>query len=206
MIRPNNTYATLLTESGKFSETVRRLISLGIIDQVFPFFGTLQNQTHSAKHPHADITLVGGIVERLENLEIIIGDKLKDIHDELTPEQQAGIRIALTCKDIPTIVEISLPDYFMTIEKIHPTLPDGLACAKHLMEKGTILFHCSGMDDWYDQRELKRIALEIGTPGQLDMMLVYTCAALDYGKNNYHHKSRWDKTFSLYHALKEELE
>lgn len=62
------------------------------------------------------------------------------------------------------------------------------------------------MDDWYDERELKRIAAQIGTLDNLNALLVCTCALFDYGKPEYHHKSQWDKIFQLYYALKEEME
>lgn len=36
MIAPHEKYAQLMTETGDFSETVRRLRSLGIVGQIFP--------------------------------------------------------------------------------------------------------------------------------------------------------------------------
>jgi hypothetical protein len=82
-------------------------------------------------------------VERLENLETLIEGTLKDIYEGLSQEKQAGIRIALTCKDIPKIAEVSLDAYFTTMKKLHSHLPDGLACAEHIMKRDTILFQCS---------------------------------------------------------------
>lgn len=206
MTEPSEKYAQLTLEAGNFSETVRRLRLLGIIEQVFPSFNALENQTFPPKHRHANINRIGGVLGRLENLEHIIKKDLKDIHDTLTREQQAGIRIALTCKDIPTFAEITRTDYFWNLKKIHSSIPEWIKIAEHLVRKHRILFDCARMDDWNDERELKRIATEIGSLDNLKALLVYTCAMLDYGKTGYHHKSLWDKTFALYHALYAEME
>jgi uncharacterized protein YbcI len=63
-------------------------------------------------------------MKRLENLESIIGEDLKDIYEALSAEQQAGIRIALTCKDIPTFAEITRANYFKTLQQIHQSIPE----------------------------------------------------------------------------------
>lgn len=112
MTGPNKKYAQLMTETGDFAETVRRLRSLGIIDQLFPQFSVLENQTYNPKHRHANITRVGRVLERLDNLKHTTDGDLKDIYETLSPKQQAGIRIALICKDIPTIAEVSRAQYF----------------------------------------------------------------------------------------------
>ena len=88
MTAPNDKYAKLIIGRGKFSETIRRLISLGIIDQVFPCFSSLQDQTYHPKHRDARITPVGRILERLENFERIIQSEIKNMYDTLSLEQQ----------------------------------------------------------------------------------------------------------------------
>lgn len=75
------------------------------------------------------------------------------------------------------------------------------------MRKHKILFNCAHHDDWIDERELRRIATEVGSSLEfLNILLVYTCAILDYGKTEYFHKALWDKTFDLYYALHTEME
>lgn len=78
--------------------------------------------------------------------------------------------------------------------------------AQFLVEKHRILFDCAQIDDWNDPHELIRIVREIGTSCHLDALLIYTCAMLDYGKDEYYPKYHWDKAFSLYYTLKEALE
>lgn len=177
-----------------------------LIEHVFPEFNILKNKTYNHTHRHAHTTRIGRVIERLENLENIIEWDLKDLYDGLNVEEQAGIRIALTCRDIPTLAEVSQRDYFQNLKKLYPSLNGATETAEHLIKKHRILFDCSLVDDWYDKRELEREATEIGTVSQLDAQLIYTCAMLDYGKTEYYTKYQWDKTFSLYHALKEELE
>lgn len=198
----------------------------GIIENVFPQFNVIKSKTYHHTHRHADINRIGRVMKRLENLEniskehpnkdiiidrhldadIITDRYIRDIYGELTMDELAGIRIALTCKDIPTFAEIYRKDYFQNLGILHPSLVSAIGIAEHLVRKHRILFDCALIDDWYDKRELERIAKEIGSLSQLDALLVYTCAMLDYGKAEYYTKSQWGKVFTLYRALKEELE
>lgn len=205
MTHGNEKYSQIVSETGNFGETVRRMRSMGIIDNLFPWFSLLENQTYSPKHRHADINQVGRIMVKLENLGIHAEKSLKDIYATLSHQQQAGIRIALVCNEIPTIAEVSRRDYFKNLKDIHPTLWEGIDIAEYLVEKNLMLFDCSHMDDWIDERELKRIAREIESLDRLNALLIYTCAELDYDKTEYFHKSLWDKTFALYYALEKEI-
>lgn len=185
---------------------MRRLIRLGLAQEVFPFFDELKNQMYPPKHRHAHLMRVGRVVERLENLEIVSGKVVKDQYENLTIDQKMGIRIALVCRDIPKFAEISVEDYFRGFTERYPDLERALTTSHHLIRKHRILFECAQSDDWNDMDELKRIAHEIGSSADLDAILVYTCAMLDYGKPEYYQNCSWDKTFSLYYALKEYME
>lgn len=206
MTGPNQKYALLMQEGGKFSTTVRRLMRLGLIQDAFPCFDALKNQTYPAKHRHAHLTREGRVIERLENLEVVSGKVVKDQHEHLSRDERMGVRIALVCKDIPAFAEVSMQDYFRLLEERYPQLQKALTTAHHLMLKHKILFECAQSDDWNHRDELTRIAHEIGSSADLDAILVYTCAMLDYGKPEYYQNCSWDKTFSLYYALKEYME
>lgn len=85
---------------------------LGLAQEVFPSFDKLKNEIYPPKHRHAHLTRIGRVIERLENLEIVVGKVVKDQYSHLTLDQQAGIKIALVSKDIPKLAEMSSEDYF----------------------------------------------------------------------------------------------
>lgn len=59
-----------------------------IIENIFPEFNILKNKTYQRTHRHSHTTRIGRVIERLENLERIIGGDLKDLYEGLSSEQQ----------------------------------------------------------------------------------------------------------------------
>lgn len=206
MTWPDENWALLLKERGNFSTSIRRLNRFGIMKNIFPEFNILNGKKFPTSHRHSHTTRMGRVIERLENLEHIIENDQKDIYSELDDQAQTGIRIALACRDVFDLAEVSRRDYFKNLEKLYPSLESAVKTAEALVKNDKMLFECWNIDDWYDSRELEREAAEIGSPELLNAQLIYTCALLDYGKPEYFTKSQWDKTYALYYELKKELE
>lgn len=203
---PHPKLSDLLLENGNLSPTVRKLERFGIIENLIPKYGKIQHQKFPPSHPHSRLTRSGRIIQELENLERIVWKDFKEQYGNLTPQERAGIRIALLCKDIPDFAEIDKDSYFKQYKILYPELSTSIDLGYKLIKMQNVLFHCAMYDHWHDEEEIKRIADQIDSWVQLDALYIYTCSLRDYWKADRYPKYHWDKTYGLYKALKNELE
>lgn len=187
--------------SGDLSETIRRFMSMSVVDKLLPGFEGLVGLMYVGNHRASELTKATRARERVKNLDDLLnhewGKELPFrnliLQSQVSKEGYLALRFALAYKEGASLD--LLEQHFPQFSRVRGRV-------QYMIENKRMLFNIAQFDPVEDDVVIDGFRDKINDREQLDMMLLYTCADLDYGKKNRFEQHQWNRVFSLVEAVR----
>ncbi|MBS3089701.1 hypothetical protein J4461_02345 [Candidatus Pacearchaeota archaeon] len=217
-LKNSSAFLDLLAAPGSFAKTMEHLCEMDIFERIVPGFDKLETGRFEIGHRHEYITRGRRTKERLknfENLEKIIDNEEIDKQTEffrreygyLDSTQKQVLRLALLCKDIPTILDISPERYFQMFSSSYPHLPrSSLENIAYIINNKRIILDISQENISEDKGGIEKLARSSNDSSLLRSLMLFTYADLGHMEKNHIGRDVWAEMINLYRHTQQFLD